>query len=235
MITCGWCGVDGTYPHFLVSSGWVQLPAHTPRVLSLVGTCVLRPAVQLPPLSDGGRDTASACCGSCLVFGFFRVIIEWPSPLAVAVWPLRAPLSSSRPPILPPHQRQHRGARQQHGWGHGHCHPQCPPARPLLHAPPSRLSLGGQHPRPRGCVRACPPGARWRRGHAVRRLADGGGDGGGRGGGRAGRGACVRVRGWVVRVDLPVRYARGHRAEQNASWERMAALVGLCQRRRPPT
>ena len=60
MITCGWCGVDGTYPHFLVSSGWVQLPAHTPRVLSLVGTCVLRPAVQLPPLSDGGRDTASA-------------------------------------------------------------------------------------------------------------------------------------------------------------------------------
>ena len=99
---------------------------------------------------------------------------------------------------------------------------------------PALVSRWSRRATPRGCVRACPPGARWRRGHAARRLADGGGDGGGRGGGRAGRGACVRVRGWVVRVDLPVRCVRGHRAEQNASWERMAALAGLCQRRRPP-
>jgi hypothetical protein len=114
--TCGWCGEDDTYPH-LVSSGWVQLPARTPCVLSLVAL--------------------ASCVRPC----------SFPRSLTVAVWPLRAPLSSSRPPLSLPYQRQHRGARHQHGWGHGHCHPQCPPARPLLHAPPSRLGgLGGQHP-----------------------------------------------------------------------------------------
>ena len=99
--------------------------------------------------------------------------------------------------------------------------------------PPSRLGgLGGQHP-----VGACGRALRARVGVAGMQrgawqtaavMEEAGG------GGRAGRGACVRVRGWVVRVDLPVRCVRGHRAEQNASWERMAALAGLCQRRRPP-
>ena len=47
---------------------------------------------------------------------------------------------------------------------------------------PATSTVRSRRATPRGCVRACPPSARWRRGHAARRLADGRGDGGGRGG-----------------------------------------------------
>ena len=115
-----------------------------------------------------------------------------------------------------------------------------PPARPGSRPPPSPVPTGtaaaacrcaAARATPRGCVRA----VRSQRALESRACSGAWGTAGGSRG-RAGAagwtvgrvGACV---GACVRVDLPGWCARGHRARQNASWGRLSAPSGLCQRR----